>query len=92
MRVEETTDTHPMDPTLLTDLPSMSAEPLLPQNGEGNDSTVPPPFELDENTMRSLQQFIDAQGFQSPPNQSADEQVLCYLELSDLSSPPLSQE
>jgi hypothetical protein len=80
-----------MDPALLTDLPSISAEPLL-LTGEGNDSTVPTPFELDENTMRSLQQFIDEQGFQSPPNQSADQQVLCYLELSDLSSPPLSQE
>jgi hypothetical protein len=81
-----------MDPALLTGLLSMSADPLLPQTGEGNDSTIPPPFELDENAMRSLQQFIDAQGFQSPPNQSTDEQVLFYLELSNLSSLPLSQE
>ena len=64
-----------MDPALLTELPSMSTETLLLQSAEEvNEGIVHPPFELDENTMRSLQQFIDSHGFQSPPNQ-----VLCDI-------------
>jgi hypothetical protein len=72
---EDTVDTQLMDPALLTELPSMSTETLLLQSVEEvNEDVVHAPFELDENTMRSLQQFIDSHGFQSPPNQ-----VLCDI-------------
>ena len=86
---EETDNAQPLDPAFLAFLPSLSAEALLPRTGaeEINDGIVHPPFELDENTMRSLQQFIDSHGFQSPPNQ-----VLCDSSSSDLSSLPLSQK
>jgi len=88
LKKEDTVDTQLMDPALLNELPSMSTETLLLQTAEEvNESIVHPPFELDENTMRSLQQFIDSHGFQSPPNQ-----VLCDSSSSDLSSLPLSQK
>ena len=64
-----------MDPALLAELPPMSTETVLLQSVEEvNEGIVHPPFELDENTMRSLQQFIDSHGFQSPLNQ-----VLCDI-------------
>jgi hypothetical protein len=38
-------------------------EHVLSQTGDGNN--VEPTFELDENTLRSLQQFIDSHEFQA---------------------------
>src|SRR5277367_2544937 len=88
VKKEETEDAQQMNSASPTELASLSGEHLLPQTGEDvNDNIVHPLFELDENTMRSLQQFIDSHGFQSPPNQ-----VLCDLYSSDLSSLPLSQK
>ena len=89
VKEEETEDAQMMNSALVTEPPSLSEGQLVPQTagGEVNDNIVHAPFELDENTMRSLQQFIDSHGFQSPPNQ-----VLCDLFSSDTSSLPLSQK
>jgi hypothetical protein len=82
----------PMDPALLADLPPMSTGILLPQTGDVDGNVVHPPFELDENTMRTLQQFMDSHGFHTSPNHSADEQVYWCSYFSDVYSLPLYQE
>ena len=73
----EETEIGPVDPALLTDRPPMPTTEHFAETGDLDGSSVGhTPFELDENTMRSLQQFIDSHnGFQTSPNHSADEQV-----------------
>jgi hypothetical protein len=58
-----------MDQAVPNALSSATApEHILSHTGGGNN--VEPTFELDENTLRSLQQFIESQEFQSASQSS----------------------
>jgi hypothetical protein len=52
-----------------------SAMPTAGQ-AQGDNTVNMPPFELDENTMRSLQQFIATHGLNTE-SQATEEQVIC---------------
>jgi hypothetical protein len=61
VKIEETQFNNnpvPMDRSILDALSSMTPQQMLSQNDDLNH----PPFELDEDTIRSLQQFIESQG------------------------------
>jgi hypothetical protein len=63
------TNQEVMDQSILDDFSSLTPIQLLAQNEEH--TTVPlAPFEFDENTLRSLQQFIESQGLHPPPQPS----------------------
>ena len=65
VKIEEThfeTNPVPMDPNALNAFSSTTPQQMLSQNEDGNSAANHPSFELDENTLRSLQQFIASQG------------------------------
>jgi len=51
-----------MDRNILDAFSSTTRQQMLSQNEDDHSAVNHPPFELDENTLRSLQQFIESQG------------------------------
>lgn len=59
-------ETNQEDQSIFDNLSSLTPTQMLAQNEEHTALPLAP-FEFDENTLRSLQQFIESQGLHPPP-------------------------
>ena len=82
VKIEETnfeTNPVPTDTDILDTFSSLTPQQMLSQNEDGHSTVNHPSFELDENTLRSLQQFIESQGLHHPTHTSEQVQLIAFI-------------
>ena len=81
VKIEETefeTNLVPMDRDIQGAFSSMTPQQMLSQNVD-NSVVNHPRFELDENTLRSLQQFIESQGLHQTTHTSEQVAIIAFI-------------
>lgn len=75
------TNPVPTDPNILDTFSSITPQQMLSQGEDDHSAVNHPPFELDENTLRSLQQFIESQGLHHTTQTSEQVQLIAFMSL-----------